>query len=98
MIENELPKKLGFFRTTIVRSEEQLKKLVKNNPFKGIPDEKPNYLLVTFFKNGEKELATIINQEKDKTPDFMAKIEKEYGKKVTSRTWKTVHRILEAMS
>lgn len=97
LIENELPKKLDFSRTTIVRSEEQLKKLVEKNPFKGIPDEKPNYLLVTFFKNGEEELATVINQEKDKTPDFMAKIEKEHGKEVTSRTWKTVHRILKAM-
>lgn len=96
-IEKEFPKKLNFSRATIIRSEEQLKQLVDKDPFKGIIDKKPNYLLVTFFKNGREELATVINQEKDKTPDFMAKLEKEHGKEITSRTWKTVQRILKAM-
>lgn len=96
-IEKELPKKLNFSRAIIVRSEKQLKNLVNKNPFQGVQDEKPNYLLVTFFKDGKEELATVINQEKDKTPDFMAKLDKEHGKAISSRTWKTVHRILKAM-
>lgn len=97
LIEKELPQKLGFFRTTIVRSQEQLKKFVDTNPFNGIPDEKPNYLLVTFFKDGKDELISVLNQEKDKTPDFMTKLEKEYGKQISSLTWKTIGRILKTM-
>lgn len=96
-IEKELPKKLGFFRTTIVRSEEQLKNIIAKDPFKGVKDEKPNYLLVTFFKDGKEELSSVINLDEGKTPDFMTKLEKEYGKEITSRTWKTVNRILKIM-
>lgn len=96
-IEKEFPKKLNFSRATIIRSEEQLKKLIDKNPFNGIIDEKPNYLLVTFFKDGKDELATVINLEEGKTPEFMTKLEKEHGKEVTSRTWKTVQRILKVM-
>lgn len=96
-IEEELPKKLGYSRSIIVRSHDQLKKMVAKNPFQGVTDEKPNYLLVTFFKNGKEELATVINLDEGKTPDFMVKLEKEYGKEITSRTWKTIHRILKVM-
>lgn len=97
IIEKELPKKLAFSRTTIIRSEEHLKKLIDKNPFKGITDEKPNYLLVTFFKNGRNELATVLNLDEEKTPEFMVKLEREHGKEITSRTWKTIGRILKAM-
>ncbi|NLD75133.1 MAG: DUF1697 domain-containing protein [Acidimicrobiales bacterium] len=31
-----------------------------------------------------------------KTPDLMAKLEKAYGKQITTRTWKTVQRIAKA--
>lgn len=97
-IEKELPKKLGFSKTTIVRSEEELENFVKTDPFKGVIDEKPNYLLVTFFKDRKPEIATVIDLSGPKTPDFMAKNEKKYGNELTTRTWKTIHRILKAMS
>lgn len=96
-IESAMTMHLQFTRAAIVRSEDDLKKLVKKNPFKGVKDEKPNYLLVTFFKDRRTELCTVINLTAGKTPDFMVKIEKEYGKALTSRTWKTVHRILKKM-
>jgi uncharacterized protein (DUF1697 family) len=96
-IEAALPKKLGFNSTTIVRSEAELKALVVKNPFKGVKDEKPNYLLVTFFKNRRPELCTVIKLTEGKTPDFMSKVEREHGKAITSRTWKTVARILKKM-
>jgi uncharacterized protein (DUF1697 family) len=54
-IEKALPEKLGFKTTTIVRSKEELEALVETNPFKGVRDEKLNYLLVTFFKNRSSE-------------------------------------------
>ncbi len=96
-IEEELPKKLGFSKTTIVRSQTELENFVKTDPFKGVKDEKPNYLLVTFFKDRKPEIATVIDLSGPKTPDFMAKMEKEYGKELTTRTWKTLHRILKTM-
>ena len=96
-IEDGLDKLLGFRRAAIVRSQEELEALVKKNPFKGIKDEKPNYLLVTFFKNRKAPLASVINIEEGKTPDFMVKLARAHGKDITSRTWKTVHRILMKM-
>ncbi len=96
-IQKELPKKLGFSRMTIIRSEDDLRKFVSTNPFKNIKDERPNYLLVTFFKDRRKELVTVLDMNSEKATHFMAEIDKEYKKQVTTRTWKTVHRILNTM-
>ncbi len=96
-IEEALPKKLGFRSTTIVRSKEELETLVEKNPFKKFHDEKPNYLLVTFFKDRKPELCSVIRSTEEKTPDFMSKLERQYGKAITSRTWKTIGRIIKKM-
>jgi uncharacterized protein (DUF1697 family) len=96
-IETALPEKLGFTSTTIVRSRAELEALVTKNPFKGVKDEKPNYLVVTFFKDRRKELCTTIHLSDATTPDFMRALEKKHGKAMTTRTWKTVHRILRKM-
>jgi len=96
-IEKALPEQLGFKSTTIIRSREELERLVKKNPFKGIKDEKPNYLIVTFFKDRRNELSTVVNLTGGGTPDFMRSLEKEHGKEMTTRTWKTVGRILKKM-
>jgi uncharacterized protein (DUF1697 family) len=96
-IEDALPKKLGFKSTTIMRSQAEIEALVQRNPFKGVKDEKPNYLVVTFFKDRTKELCTVVDLSADKTPNFMSALEKKHGKAITTRTWKTVHRILKKM-
>jgi len=96
-IEGGLEKQLKFTRAVIVRSEEELKKLVKKDPFKGVKDEKPNYLIVTFFKQPRKELCTVIDMNTTKGPEMMQKLDKTHGKDITTRTWKTVHRILTKM-
>lgn len=96
-IEKALPEKLRFKSTAIVRSREELERLVKKNPFKGVKDEKPNYLVVTFFKDRRQELCTVIDLADSSTPDFMRALEKQHGKEMTTRTWKTVGRILEKM-
>jgi hypothetical protein len=70
---------------------------VKIDPFKGIIDEKPNYPVVTFFKDRRPELSTVIDLDERATPDFMRVLEKEHGKEMTTRTWKTVARILKKM-
>ncbi|MDB5254284.1 MAG: hypothetical protein JWL80_350 [Parcubacteria group bacterium] len=96
-IEKAFIKKLGFASTTIIRSFDELKEFVGRSPFKGIKDEKPNYLIVTFFKNRQKEIAQVLNLDDTKTANFMSSIEKTHGKEITTRTWKTVHRILKRM-
>lgn len=39
---------------------------------------------------------SVIDTTSSKTPDLMAKLERAYGKEITTRTWKTVHRIVKA--
>ncbi len=98
-IEKALPAQLGFTSTTIIRSQQELEALAKKNPFKGIKDERPNYLVVTFFKDRKKELCTVLNTDelRNGTTTFMKDIEKQHGKEITTRTWKTVGRVLKKM-
>ncbi len=96
-IEAALPEQLGFSSMTMVRSKDELLALAKRDPFKGIRDERPNYLVVTFFKDRRREVATVIDLSNSKATDYMAKIEKENGKALTTRTWKTVQRVLKKM-
>ncbi len=96
-IEKALPKQLGFTSSTIVRSREELERLVKKAPFKGVKDEKANYLIVSFFKDRRTELCTVVDRKDGGTPDFMRSLEKTHGKHITTRTWKTIGRILKKM-
>lgn len=96
-IEKELYSQLGFFSTTIIRSYEELEQLVKKDPFKGVLNEKPNYLVVTFFKDRKAEICTTLDLNYNQTTNFMRLLEKEYGKEITTRSWKTVARILAKM-
>jgi uncharacterized protein (DUF1697 family) len=45
-----------------------------------------------------REVCTVINTTAVKTPNYMTKAEKIYGKEITTRTWKTVERIIAALS
>lgn len=96
-IESALPEKLGFSSTTIIRSQEEIEKLMKKNPFKGVKDEKPNYLVVTFFKDRRAELCTVLDLDAMEATKYMSSIEKKHGKQITTRTWKTIGRVLKKM-
>ena len=96
-IEKALSDTLQFTSCVIIRSSDDIKNLIKRDPFKGIKDERPNYLVVTFFKYRKKELCSVLNSTDTKTTDFMRVLEKKYGKEITTRTWKTVHRIMSKM-
>lgn len=50
-VEKALPEKLGFNSTCIIRSQQQLKNLVKANPYGDRPHSRDSYLLVTLCKN-----------------------------------------------
>jgi uncharacterized protein (DUF1697 family) len=100
-IEKALPQYLGFTSTTIIRSRQELEGMVKKNPFKNKKHSNRSYLLVSFLKDktlvSDGALYTTINLEQIRTPDIMSKLEKKYHKAITSRTWKTVERILKKM-
>ena len=112
MLEKTWPAELGFNSMTIIRSQNQLKALVKADPYEGAKhSNKKTYLLVTFFKsspktsleNYYKDLAVnaqcnTIDSSELGTTDFMAKLDKQFGKdQITSRTWLTVQRIIKKM-
>ena len=44
-------------------------------------------------KRGDEGLACLVGR----TPDLMLWLEKQFGKKITTRTWKTVGKILAKM-
>lgn len=96
-IERGIETRLGFSRAVIIRRHDELKKLAKKNPFKGVEDKLPNYLVITFFKHPRKELSTVIDMNKTDGPTMMQSFEKAHGKMITTRTWKTVNRILAKM-
>lgn len=118
-IEKALPEHLGFTSTTILRSQGQIKRLVDQNPFKGMEHSQKSSLNVTFLKKKRKidikfpyqvenrdytlrrmyagAICSVIDLTSAKTPDLMVWLEKQFGKEITTRTWKTVERILKAM-
>lgn len=121
LIEDALPKKLGFSRSVIIKSELELQRLIESDPFEGTEHEhnKGKYLLVTFFKKAptfsfempyrpdgkpyvlldstDSAVYGSIDLTKGRTPDYMAWLEKQFGKDITSRTPKTIRLILSRM-
>lgn len=49
-IEAAWPQLLGFEASTIVKSQQQLQKILDADPFDGTPHSRGSYLLVTFFR------------------------------------------------
>lgn len=118
-IEQSIQDQLGFFSTTIIRSERQLKKLVEANPFGTTEDTPTTRLNVTFLKHKPKtnlrlpyrvpekgytvqavvdrEVFSVVDLTGATTPDLMVWLEKQFGKAITTRTWKTVGRILKRL-
>lgn len=110
LIEPAWPRELGFTSTTIVRSRAQLQALVDADPYGGVDHSRKTYQLVTFFKRppgeppehyydvaGVDAACATIDTTASKTPDFMSRLERRYGREITSRTWLTIHRILGKM-
>ncbi len=117
-IEAAWPAQLGFTSTTILRTAEQLDRLIEAQPFAGWEDSHSSYLNVTFLKHppavglavphsgdggyivttaAERAICSVIDGSAARPPDIMRWLERTYGKQITTRTWKTVHRIKTAM-
>ncbi len=118
-LEAAWPEKLGFRSTTIVRSREQIERLVAADPYEGREHGRTSYLLATFFKHppetelelpmeplGEAfrvvamvddTLFSVTDTTVTGTLDVMGWLERQFGKEISSRTWKTLERILAKM-
>ncbi len=97
IIEKALTKQLGITSGVFIRSQKDLKTLIKKDPFKGAEHNQKSYLIVTFLKKKPHVLFNTVDLSKAKTADFMRQIEKEFGKENTTRTWKTIQRMLKKM-
>ncbi len=116
-IEKAIESQLGFSSTTIIRSHQQLERLVDDNPFGKRKDTPTKRLNVTFLKEKQKtdlrfpykadkkgysvigmkdrEVFSVVDLSGATTPDLMAWLDKQFGKAITTRTWKTVGKILK---
>ena len=56
--------------------------------------ENRDYTLLGMYDGA---ICSVIDLTSAKTPDLMVWLEKQFGKDITTRTWKTVERILKAM-
>lgn len=91
-IGEKLQEVFGFKISVILRRMEQIKALIKSDPFKDIKITPQTRLLVTFLPKGE--LFNSIEAIPGKgTPELMAKLEKEHGKNITTRIWGTVTKL-----
>ncbi len=97
-IEEALSSKLGILGAVHIRNKEELEKLIKKDPFKGKTHSRETYLVVTFTKSGVREIFNEITVNKGEAPQFMNQLEKKHGKEITTRTWRTVERVLQKMS
>lgn len=61
---------------------------------RSLPRKGPGFRVAAIHK---KEVCVVIDLKNIHTPDMMLKFEKEFGKAITSRTWKTVERIFKKM-
>lgn len=77
MIEQALPRKLGFSRSVVIRSESELQRLIEADPFKGIEHShnKDVYLLVTFFRRAPTLPFTLPYTPENKPYTLLGKID-----------------------
>ena len=96
-IEKELANRLNIKSPAYIRSKKELKGIIRKDPFKGAEHNSKSYLIVSFRRKRPKEVFNNLDITKKETAKFMRDIDKKFGKDVTTRTWKTVERILKKM-
>ena len=96
-IEKAFREKLDVTTDVIVLREDELEALVKKDPFKGAEHGKEWYLTVTFRKDRQPPIFNKLERATMDGPKFMTELEKRYGKRITTRTWNTLLKILGKM-
>lgn len=97
-IENAFREKLGLTSDVIVRRQDELETLVKSNPFKGAEHGKQWYLTVTFRKDRQPPVFSKLSRATMDGPAFMTELTRHQGKRITTRTWNTVLKIVAKMT
>ena len=93
-IEGALHRKLGLSLDVIVRSQAEIEAIVKQDPFKGREHGKEWYLTVTFRKDRQPPLFSRFDRATLDGPKMMTDLEKQHGKRITTRTWNTIGKIV----
>lgn len=57
--------------------------------------ENKGYIVLGVY---DRAICSVVDLTRTKTPDLMRWLEKEFGKEITTRTWKTVGRILKRLN
>jgi uncharacterized protein (DUF1697 family) len=96
-IEKAMQQKLGLSLDVMVRGQDELEAMVQKDPFKGAEHGKEWYLTITFFKDGKPPVYNKVARATMDGPEFMADLEKRHGKRITTRTWNTIQKILAKM-
>jgi uncharacterized protein (DUF1697 family) len=120
LVEEALPRLLGFDRAVFIRSQAELQTLVDADPFPGIKQGPEHYITVTFLKSTpalapalphkpqgkefeilalyDRAITATLDQTNEQTPSMMSWLEKQFGENITTRTWKTINRLLAKMN
>ena len=97
-IERALLKNLGIKSPAYIREKKELENIIKKNPFKNAEHSRKTYLIVSFLRQSPKEIFTTIDVTSNKPADFMRILDKKFAKNVTTRTWKTIERVVKKMN
>jgi uncharacterized protein (DUF1697 family) len=96
-IEQALEKKLALKLDVMVRPRAELEAMLKGDPFDGATHSREQYLIVTFRKDDPAPVFGKIVREETDGAEFMVELEKRYGKRITTRTWNTIGKIVAKM-
>lgn len=117
IIETNLEKTFGFEIQTIIRTKEEIEKIIHDNPFKKFKVTPQTRLYVTFlsekpitslkipYKSTQGDFtileastseiySVLVVSPSTRSVDAMNIIEKEWGKKVTTRNWNTIVKMI----
>jgi uncharacterized protein (DUF1697 family) len=90
-IEKAFEEKFGFRSMVIIRTIEEIKKIVESEPFKNEKTGEGVGYYVTFL--ADRELFNMMDFSQKKTVELMAQVDHEHGKVATTRNWNTVLKI-----
>lgn len=96
-IETALLRHTGVPIETHIRTEQELAAMVKSDPFNGAAHGTEWYLTVTFFKDRRPPVYNQLARASLDGPEFMAGLDRRFGRHITTRTWNTVLKIVEKM-
>jgi uncharacterized protein (DUF1697 family) len=94
-IQDAIRKHFGFEVSVHVIPFQEIEKLIAQDPFKNLPEDKNIKAYVTFLKDAD-TLFNTVDTDQERSVDFMTALDKKYGKTITTRTWKTILRIDKA--